>query len=88
MTGTVHQLNPKTPTQYAGSNNGNGGNGKEIHGRLVAIETEMKHLATKTDMQKLETAIKSSETSMLKWFVGIVVIVVVAFVAIIFEISP
>lgn len=35
---------------------GNGGNGKayELHGRVSAIETELKHLATKNDISNLK----------------------------------
>ncbi len=80
MTGDVHQLRPETPTQYGGSNGG--GNGKQIHGRLVALETELKHLATKEDIKRVEKLISDRESIMLKWLIGIIATAVISLVVV------
>ena len=58
-----------------GGDNGNGG-GKNIPERLSALEADMKHLATKADLQSMENKI-------LKWQIGILVVVVLSFAGIV-----
>lgn len=69
MTDNVRPLpNPPVPSPSGGNGNGTGLHG--IHGRLSALEAEMKRLATKEDVQRIETLIARREASMLRWLVG------------------
>lgn len=45
----VTQLEPARGLAAAGGN----GNGRDLHGRVSAIEATLKHVATKEDMQKV-----------------------------------
>ena len=45
----VRELHPK------GSIGGGGGNSNDLHGRVSAIEAELKHLATKADVESIKT---------------------------------
>ena len=51
----------------------------ELEARVVRLESQMEHVATKEDIAKLEGSIKADaaerETRMVKWFVGSVVVV-------------
>ena len=64
---------------------GNGGNGRRFNDRLLSLEkqvagldskldTELKHLATKKDVEEIKTLISQRESAMLKWLVGLVVV--------------
>ncbi|MCY4261187.1 MAG: hypothetical protein OXC91_13115 [Rhodobacteraceae bacterium] len=74
--GDVHPIG--TPPKHAPSNGGNNGNGREIHGRLTALETRMEYLATKEDIAGLKTHISDKQSSTLKWQVGILITVIIA----------
>ena len=68
MTETVRHLhNPPTRS-------GSGGNGNEtnLHGRLSALEAELKHLATKEDIQRIEALIAQREASLQRWLIGVI----------------
>jgi len=59
-------VNLESPhTKPASSGNGNGRNGA-IEARLTALETHIKYLATKEDIQAMQA-------TMLKWGVGILI---------------
>lgn len=59
MMADVHELNPeRTPARRKESSNG-GGNGKDLRERVSALETELKHLATKNDVSGLKIWILS-----------------------------
>ena len=51
----------------------------DLEARVVRLESQMEHVATKDDIAKLEGSIKADaaerETRMVKWFVGSVVVV-------------
>ena len=51
----------------------------DLEARVVRLESQMEHVATKEDIAKLEGSIKADaaerETRMVKWFVGSVVVV-------------
>ena len=59
----------------------NGGNGQEILQRLTALETELKHLATKKDLEGIKTLIAEKESTTLKWLIGIVSISAISLLA-------
>ena len=40
--------------------------------RVAAIEADMKHVATKADIESVKTLIADREATMLKWLVGVV----------------
>ena len=68
-------VRPLRGSQDTGDN-GNGGGGKGIPERLSALETEVKHLATKADLQNMEN-------KLLKWQIGILAVVVLSFAGIV-----
>ena len=51
----------------------------DLEARVVRLESQMEHVATKEDIARLEGSIKADaaerETRMVKWFVGSVVVV-------------
>ena len=47
------------------------GNGRDIHGRVSAIEARLDYLATKEDIQRVEKVISDRESSMQRWLIGI-----------------
>ena len=51
----------------------------DLEARVVRLESQMEHVATKEDIAKLEGSIKADaaerETRMVKWFIGSVVVV-------------
>ncbi len=53
MTADLHQH----PASAAGAarHAGGGGNGNDLHGRVSALESELKHLATKSDVESIKT---------------------------------
>ena len=54
---------------------GNGPNGNDdLRERVIAIETEMNHLATKRDIEEIKTLISDKENAQLKWLIGLIVI--------------
>ncbi len=63
----VHELHSVPTAQSSG---GDGGNGKDTHARISVIESELKHLATKADIEEVKTLIANKESTMLRWLVG------------------
>lgn len=64
---SVVPLSPQQPSQ-----NGNNGSGKDdrlrnVELKLAAVENEIKHLATKTDIADLKTHIETKMNNNLKW---------------------
>ena len=49
--------------------------------KLVRIETLIENMATKTDIQAIETLISRREATMLKWLIGLVSIGAISLVA-------
>ena len=69
----VHSLtDTKNIKPQLGGNGGGGGDDRlrSVEQRLAVIETEIRHLATKEDMERMLS-------SQLKWFIGIIVVIVV-----------
>ena len=66
-----------------GGNNGNGSDARlrSIEDRLTQLETHFGYLAKKED-------IKGMETTLLRWQIGIVVVVIVTLVSVIFKLLP
>ena len=58
---------------------GDSGNGKDqirrrlraVEQQLIRIDTRMENMATKTDIQAIETLISKRESTMLRWLMGI-----------------
>ncbi|MCY4303435.1 MAG: hypothetical protein OXC62_01405 [Aestuariivita sp.] len=70
MTSNVSKLS--TPEQYPiQTPTGGNGNGKDTHARISVIEAELKHLATKEDIQEIKTLIASTESRTQRWLIGI-----------------
>ena len=65
--------------QRLGGSSGNGGN--RLSERLVAVETTLKYVATKEDIQRVETLIEAKETKLLKWLVSLVVVGIFSIIA-------
>lgn len=72
MTGKVHELPQATPPPPSAATDGGGGNGRDVHGRVSALEAHLQHLATKEDIQRIETLIAKREAAMLRWLIGLV----------------
>lgn len=70
MTGEVHQLSQTGATHSA--HGGGNGNGTNLHGRLSALEAELKHLATKEDIRRVEALIAQREASLQRWLIGVI----------------
>ena len=49
MNENVHRITPSQPSAHGG-----GGNGHDLHGRVSVLEAELKHLATKSDIQSIK----------------------------------
>ncbi len=62
------------PSSRSVSGNGGDGNGRDLHGRLSAIEAHFQHAATKEDIRRLEGLISQREASMLRWLIGILAV--------------
>ena len=71
MTGNVHEIRPSPSPPSAASDGG--GNGRDLHGRVSALEAHLQHLATKEDIRRIETLIARRESFMLRWFIGTVI---------------
>ncbi len=74
MTENIHHL-PSPPAQSASGGNGGGSN---LHGRLSALEAELKHLATKEDIRRIEALIAQREASLQRWLIGVITTAAVA----------
>ena len=72
MTGEIHELPKATPPPPSAAPNGGGGNGRDLHGRVSALEAHLQHLATKEDIRRIETLIAQREAAMLRWLIGLV----------------
>ena len=48
-----------------------GENGRDLHGRVSAIEARLDYLATKEDIQRVEKLISDREASLQRWMIGI-----------------
>ena len=68
MTEKVYHL-PNPPSQ---SSSGGNGNGTNFHGRLSALEAELKHLVTKEDIRRIEALIAQREASLQRWLIGVI----------------
>ncbi len=58
-----------------------GGNGHDLHARVSVLEAQIQNLATKEDIQRLETLIAQREASMQRWLIGVLVTVSVGLIA-------
>lgn len=67
QTDNVVQL--ETAKSVSGRGNGNG---RDLHGRLSAVEAHLQHLATKEGIQRIETLIERKEATMLRWLIGVI----------------
>ena len=61
---------PTSPTSQSAG--GGDGNGRNLHGRVSAIEAHLQHLATKEDIAEVKKLISDKESSMLRWLIGII----------------
>ena len=68
--GQEFSASPATPAQSSGGGNGNG---RDIQVRVAVIESELKHLATKKDIEEVKTLIATSNSSILRWIVGVLI---------------
>lgn len=66
MTEKVHHLS--NPPAQSGSS----GNGTNFRDRLSALEAELKHLATKEDIRRIEALIAQREASLQRWLIGVI----------------
>lgn len=80
------------------SGGGGGGGMDEVYKRLGAVETSVSdiksavsglthtipHLATKADVEKIETSISRTESSLIKWLIGTVLTVAAIATSILF----
>ncbi len=54
--GDVHPIGaPPEHAPSTSSGDGNGGNGRDLHGRLSKLEARMDYLATKSDVEQIKT---------------------------------
>ena len=72
MTGEIHELPGASAPPPSPASNGGGGNGRDLHGRVSALEAHLQHLATKEDIRRIETLIAQREAAMLRWLIGLV----------------
>ena len=82
-TSNVHNHDFETPGRVA-QTGGNGG-GNDLGERIARLETEMKHLATKEDIQSMRTDIEKAINTQLKWGVGILVFTILSIVAVAYK---
>ena len=78
----VVPITSPAPTNPGGGN-GAGGSDERlrlVEQKLAVIENEIHHLATKADIERMVS-------SQLKWFIGILVLVVVSFVSLVFRLT-
>ena len=68
VTETVRHLH--NPPMRSGS--GGNGNETDLHGRLATLEAELKHLATKEDIRRIEALIARREASLQRWLIGVI----------------
>ena len=78
MTGTVHPHPAAPPASTPGHGSSGDGNGRDVHGRLSAVEAHLQHLATKEDIQRIEGLISKREASMLRWLIGIIAVATIS----------
>ncbi|MCY4462157.1 MAG: hypothetical protein OXC26_17475 [Albidovulum sp.] len=69
-----------TPEGSPASGNNNG-NGRNLHGRVSALEAHLHHLATKEDISEIKVLISERETLMLRWLIGIISIASITLIA-------
>ena len=79
----VHKHDFERPGPVA-QTGGNGG-GNDLGERITKLETEMKHLATKEDIQSIRTDIEKAINAQLKWGIGILVVVIFGIVGIMYK---
>lgn len=53
-----------------------------IKAEVSGLTTGMAHVATKADIESLKTTISASESSILKYFIGTIIAILVAFLAV------
>ena len=73
----VQRFPSRRPPASSGSGNGGSGHGE----RLARIETELKHVATREDVEAIKTLIERKEATMLRWLLGLVGVAAITLVA-------
>ncbi|MCY4357498.1 MAG: hypothetical protein OXD01_08260 [Gammaproteobacteria bacterium] len=80
----IHPIKSPPVAQSSGSNSGNS---NDINARISVIEAELKHLATKEDVQKINTSIEevktligNKESKILRWLMGIISAAVISLI--------
>lgn len=61
---------------------------RAIEDRLTRLETHLGYVANKEDIQSLKTLIEEKQSITLKWQIGIIITVLIAFTSIIFKVLP
>ncbi len=61
--------------QHAGGGNDSGRN---LHGRVSAIEAHLRRLATKEDISEVKTLVSEKEASMSRWLIGIILVALIS----------
>ena len=68
--GNVYKLSRRPQRQSQGGNGGGGDDLGEIKERLARLEERTSHLATKDDLQRMETTLVKSQNTQLRWIIG------------------
>ena len=55
---------------------------------MTRLETHLGYVANKEDIQSLKTLIEEKQSITLKWQIGIIITVLIAFTSIIFKVLP
>ncbi len=80
------QPEPNTSaTSEDGGDGTNGDDGTNIEGRLARLETHIQYLATKEDIQRIETLIEKKESSILKWLGTLITAALISIVVALFR---
>lgn len=78
MSGKVQPISPSAPPPaVAGSGNGNR---KGLGSRVAVLEAHLNYLATKEDIQRLETLMAQREAVLLRWLIGIIAVAAISLV--------
>lgn len=74
----------QVPTAAAGAGSGTDDRLRAVEERQARLETEMKHLATKTDLAAIDAALERHFNRLLRWGLGILITAAGALSAIVF----
>lgn len=80
LMGRIREFPQRSAQPPPSAPDGGNGNGKDLHGRVSALEAQLQYLATKEDIRRIETLIQRIETqiaeceaAMVRWLIGLVV---------------